>query len=236
MSAWSRVCGSGGACAGLGEDRLQVKERFERERADIAHQAEPLRALDHGAHRRQARQRRPVERDAAGDRIALRLLPRRRRERAQLALELGEGRGRQEVALDDKTVAREGRPVVVADQRRQALPAPLGHALGEADAGDMQPGAVQGRAADNRIVAERLGAGRQRRDMDRRQEPRARPRSDCPRPTPHRPDPVRRAARRARRRPGGRSRCLRAAGARGCGRRALPGCGFPRPRAGAGRS
>ncbi len=44
--------------AGLRENRLDIGQRFEPRRADIAQEAEPFRAFDHGPHRREPRQRR----------------------------------------------------------------------------------------------------------------------------------------------------------------------------------
>ncbi|MEJ0067410.1 MAG: hypothetical protein WDO24_00060 [Pseudomonadota bacterium] len=117
--------------------------------------------MSQGAGRRHVGERRNIERDAAGDRVALDGLARR----AAIGLGLCDQRvelvGRQEIRLDDEAVALERGAIGVADQMGEPRPPRGRQRMRQLDAAGMQAELVQLAAAEDRVVAERLRAARQ---------------------------------------------------------------------------
>src|SRR6516165_11336514 len=67
----------GGRLAGMREDRLDIDERLEHVRSDVAYEAEPFRAFDEGTQGWHAGQGMMVHGDAPGHCVALELVPHR---------------------------------------------------------------------------------------------------------------------------------------------------------------
>src|SRR6266851_6393321 len=139
-----------------GEDGLDVDHRGSGRGSGIAQQVAVLRQIEQTPRRRNTIERRRIEGDVPGDRVAFGDLARRRPQRADLGHQIGEDILWQKVALDDKAVAVELPAILGRDQPRQPATARLGEPPGGGDPRGMQPVLVEPTIADDRIAREKL--------------------------------------------------------------------------------